>query len=362
MEKAYLSAQDLSVGYNGKAVLEHIHVDVKPGEILTLIGPNGAGKSTILKSIIAQLRLIAGTVLLDGQSMGKLSARDIARRLSVVMTDRLRPELMTVRDVVSTGRYPYTGTLGILSEEDRRIVDESLARVSASELADRPFDQISDGQRQRVLLARALSQQPRIIVLDEPTSFLDVRHKLELLAILKELVLEKQVAVVMSLHELDLAQRISDRLLCVSPRGIEYQGSPEEIFVPGRMETLYGIRQGSFYAKYASVELPAPTGSPKTFVIGGGGYGIETYRRLQRQGIPFAAGVIAENDLDYPAARALAARLISVPAFAEVDEGALQEALAVMASCETVINTLPAFGSMNERLRFLLEAAGDKLR
>lgn len=353
MEAAYLQASDLVVGYDGKAVLGKINLEVRRGEILTLIGPNGAGKSTILKTIIHQLKSIAGTVVLDGHSMDTLSEREIAKKLSVVMTERLRPELMTCRDVVATGRYPYTGRFGILSAEDEAIVDACMARVSAGELAGRPFDKISDGQRQRVLLARALCQEPEIIVLDEPTSFLDVRHKLELLHILKTLVRERNVAVIMSLHELDLAQRVSDRLVCVSPRGIEVQGTPEEIFRPGQMEALYGIDNGSFYPPYASVELPKAAGSPRVFVIGGGGSGIETYRRLQRQGIPFAAGVIPENDLDYPVAKALANELVSIPAFGIVDDEAIARARAVIARCGEVICTLPAFGQSNRKLELL---------
>lgn len=355
MEKAFLQANDLVVGYNGKAVLGQINVEVHRGEILTLIGPNGAGKSTILKTIIHQLKSLAGTVVLDGKSMDALSEKEIAKKLSVVMTERLRPELMTCRDVIATGRYPYTGSLGILSPEDEKIVEACMARVSAAELADRPFDCISDGQRQRVLLARALCQEPEIIVLDEPTSFLDVRHKLELLDILKALVKERNVAVVMSLHELDLAQRVSDFLLCVSPRGIEYRGTPEEVFSPGRMEALYGMTKGSFYAPYASVELPKVEGKPRVFVIGGGGSGIETYRRLQRQGIPFAVGVLAENDIDYPVAKALASEIITVPAFCVVDDAAVEKAAKIAAQCEEVICTLPAFGETNAKLKKLLK-------
>lgn len=361
MEAAYISAQDLAVGYNGKAVLENINLEVRRGEILTLIGPNGAGKSTILRSLIAQLKLIAGTVTLDGASMAQMDEKAIAKRLSVVMTDRLRPELMTCRDVVSTGRYPYTGHLGILSKHDWEVVDEAMVLVHAQDLADRPFDKISDGQRQRLLLARAVCQEPEIIVLDEPTSFLDVRHKLELLSILKQMVVERNVAVIMSLHELDLAQRISDRVVCVSSRGIECQGNPEEVFDGAQISRIYGITKGSFYAPYGSVELEKPEGEPRVFVIGGGGTGIGIYRSLQRKGIPFAAGVLTENDLDYPVASALAAAVITAPAFGCVEDEHVEKAMEYMKKCPKVVCTLNQFGPMNEKNRLLLQAAGDKL-
>lgn len=361
MDTAYISAQDLAVGYNGRAVLEHINLEVRRGEILTLIGPNGAGKSTILRSLIAQLKLIAGTVTLDGQSLAQMDEKAVAKRLSVVMTDRLRPELMTCRDVVSTGRYPYTGHLGVLSRHDWEVVDEAMKLVHAQELANRPFDKISDGQRQRLLLARAVCQEPEIIILDEPTSFLDVRHKLELLSILKQMVQERNVAVIMSLHELDLAQRISDRVVCVSPRGIECQGSPEAVFDGSRISEIYGITKGTFYAPYGSVELEKIQGEPEVFVIGGGGSGIGVYRALQRRGIPFAAGVLTENDLDYPVAAALAVRVIAAPAFSPVEDTHIAEALKCMAGCKKVICTLKGFGPVNEKNRQLLKAAGEKL-
>ena len=140
-----------------------------------------------------------------------MTNREVSKKLAVVLTERMRPELMTCEDVVSTGRYPYTGTLGILSAEDKEKVKSAMEMVHAWDLKDRDFTAISDGQRQRILLARAICQEPEIIILDEPTSFLDIRHKLELLAILKKMVLEKQMTVIMSLHELDLARRFLTR-------------------------------------------------------------------------------------------------------------------------------------------------------
>ena len=362
MADYYISTQNMAVGYGGKPLLEHITLQVNRGEILTLIGPNGAGKSTILKSIIHQLRLVAGTVLLKGRSMDTMTEKEISTVLSVLMTDRVRPELMTCEDVVSTGRYPYTGRLGILSPHDRAVVREAMELVHASDLADHSFDKISDGQRQRILLARAICQEPEVIVLDEPTSFLDVRHKLELLSILKKMVRERNVAVIMSLHELDLAQRISDRVVCVSTRGVECVGTPEEIFTGDRISRLYGIARGSFYPSMGSVELERVTGAPRVFVIGGGGSGIGLYRRLQRRGIPFAAGILQENDLDYPVARELAAELISVPPFAAMDENSLRQAEAVMDRCEAVVCCVNAFGPSKETNRALLAHAGDGLR
>ena len=157
---------------------------------------------------------------------------------------------------------------------------EALALVHAEELADRDFTCISDGQRQRVLLARAICQQPRVLILDEPTSFLDIRYKLELLTILKDLVRERSVAVVLSLHELDLAQKISDRVICVANGEIARVGTPEEVFTDGSVQRLYGLTAGSYDERFGSLELEPVRGAPQALVIGGGGSGIALYRAL----------------------------------------------------------------------------------
>ena len=357
MDSVRLQTERLAVGYNGQALIEEIALSLRPGEIMTLIGPNGAGKSTILKSIIHQLALIRGTVCLDGRDMAKLSEREISQRMSVLMTSHIHPELMTCEDVVATGRYPYTGRLGILTREDREKVAQCLELVHASGLADQDFSRISDGQRQRVLLARALCQEPEVLVLDEPTSFLDIRHKLELLAILKDMVRSRRLAVLMSLHELDLAQKISDYVVCVRGDVIDRQGPPEEIFTSGYMMELYGAARGSYNALFGSLELEAARGEPEVFVIGGGGAGIPVYRRLQRQGKPFAAGVLPENDVDFPVAQALAARVVSEEPFQPVGETAFQRAAAVMARCKTVLCPVERFGPMNDKNRLLRQMA-----
>ena len=353
----YLYTARLAVGYGGKPLIENICLHVRRGEIMTLIGPNGAGKSTILKTLARQLTPMAGAAYLDKQALGQMAEKELAQRLAIVTTERIDPELMTCRDIVSTGRYPYTGRLGLLRAEDRTIVENALAQVHAGELAELPFAQVSDGQRQRVLLARALCQQPDVILLDEPTSFLDIHHKLELLDILKNLVRQQQLAVVMSLHELDLAQRVSDTVVCVEKNGALRMGPPEQIFTKENIRALYGLTQESYNPLFGCAELPPVQGEPQIFVIGGGGSGIPVYRRLQRMGVPFAAGILHRNDLDYPVARALAAELVEEAAYQPVTAGTLARALAVLERCGKAVCTLPAFGPLNEANRLLWEAA-----
>ena len=352
-----LEIKDLAVGYGRRTLVEDIKFQLRPGEIVTLIGPNGAGKSTILKTIIQQLSPIRGTVYLNGRSMVGMSPLEIARRLSVLMTDRVRPELMTCWDVVSTGRYPYTGRLGLLSPDDREKVWQALALVHGEELAGQDFSRISDGQRQRVLLARALCQEPEVLVLDEPTSFLDIRYKLELLSILKDMTRRRNLAVLMSLHELELAQRVSDYVLCVHNGTIERRGIPEEIFTSDYIMQLYEADRGSYDPSAGYLELERMTGEPQVFVIGGGGSGIPVYRRLQRQGIPFAAGVIHEHDLDYPVANALAVKVIVEKSYMPIGEKAFLQARECITVCPQVLCPITIFGPMNEKNRMLKELA-----
>ena len=356
-EPYFFHTDQLTVGYDGKPLIREINIQLKKGEILTLIGPNGAGKSTILKSITRQLATISGTVYLDKQLMSQMSNKEVSQKLAVVLTERMRPELMTCEDIVATGRYPYTGTLGILSAEDKVKVKEAMETVHSWDLKDRDFTAISDGQRQRILLARAICQEPEIIVLDEPTSFLDIRHKLELLTILKQMVLDNQLTVIMSLHELDLAQKVSDKVICVHGEHIEKYGAPEEIFTSDYIRNLYGITRGSYNAAFGCVEMEPPKGTPQIFVIGGNGSGIPIYRKLQRQGIPFAAGVLHTNDVDYQVASALAAQVVAEKPFECISQKNYENAAELMKQCQKVICPLKEFGTMNAANKELLNLA-----
>ena len=240
--------------------------------------------------------------------------------MSILMTERIHPELMTCEDVVSTGRYPYTGRMGILTAEDRKKVREAMELVHAWDLARRDFSEISDGQKQRILL----------------------------------------VAVLMSLHELDLAQKLSDYIVCVNGEYIERCGTPEEIFTSSYITSLYGITKGSYHAELGCLEMEPVRGTPQVFVIGGNGSGIPVYRKLQRMGIPFAAGILHENDIDYPIAVALAAKVISEAPFELIREETYERAAAVMESCGQVICCLKDFGTVNEKNRKLAELGRDK--
>ncbi|MDE7312953.1 MAG: ABC transporter ATP-binding protein [Eubacterium sp.] len=246
MNNYYITTENMCVGYGGEPVVRQIGIALQKGEILTLIGPNGAGKSTVLKSIARQLGLLGGTVYLRKECLAQIPAGELAKRMAAVFTQKEKAELKTCRDVVAAGRYPYTGWFGILSKEDERVVDEVMELARITELAEQEFDKASDGQRQRVMLARAMCQEPEILVLDEPASYLDIRYQLEFLSFLQEMREKKGLTVVMSMHELELARLVSDKILCLKGEYVERYGTPEEVFQPDFIKRLFDLSERSF--------------------------------------------------------------------------------------------------------------------
>lgn len=356
-ENSRLYTESLTVGYHGVPLISDISLSLKKGEIMTLIGPNGGGKTTILKTITRHLASIKGAVYLDKENMSSLKGKEIATKLAVVLTERARPDLTTCYELVAAGRYPYTGSFGLLTKHDKEIIENALMRVHALDIADKDISEISDGQRQRVLLARALCQEPEVIVLDEPTAFLDIRHKIELLDILSDMAKTQEISVVMSLHEIDLAQKISDKIICVKGDQIAAYGTPEVIFSGNTVAELYEITNGSFNTLLGSVELKAPNREIECFVIGGSGFGIPYYRALQKRNIAFAAGILPKNDIDTAVASALAKVLIESGAFMPVEQEQIDKARQVIDSVDTVIDCGCPVGEYNRANAELLDYA-----
>ena len=250
-----LSLDRVGAGYGKKIILSGISLEINKGEIVCLIGPNGSGKSTVLKTIVRELKEIEGSLTLLDRNLSQMKGSEIAREISMVMTERIHPQLMTCRDVISTGRYPYTGRLGILSEEDRIKVEEAISMVGAEKIADSDFNEISDGQKQRIMVARAICQDTGIIVLDEPTSYLDMFHKIDLLKIIRRLAKEKNKTIIMSLHELDLVKMISDRVVCVGENKVIRIGAVDDIFRGNFIQSLYGVRNEEFDPSNATLHV-----------------------------------------------------------------------------------------------------------
>ena len=250
-----LHTENLSVGYGKKIIIPGINLAVESGKIVALIGPNGSGKSTLLKTLANEISSLGGKVFLLGKNISALAEKEIAPHLSILMTERLKSGKMTCREVVATGRYPYTGRLGLLSPDDWKRTDEAISLVHAEEVAESLFSEVSDGQKQRIMLARAVAQDTEVIVLDEPTSFLDLRHKIDLMKIVRSLAREQKKAVVLSLHELELVKIVSDVVVCLDGKKIVRTGSPSEIFKGGFINRLYSLSESEFDAEKCRLNL-----------------------------------------------------------------------------------------------------------
>ncbi|MFJ3921805.1 ABC transporter ATP-binding protein [Streptomyces sp. NPDC090022] len=243
-----LATQRLDVGYRtrsprgrgaGRAVLSGLDLQARAGELTVLLGPNGAGKSTLLRTLCGLLPPLGGRIRIGGADLAQTSPTALARRLAVVLTDRVDPGLLSVRELAGLGRHPHTGFTGRLTDADHAAVEWSLQAVSAGHLADRPAAELSDGERQRVLTARALAQEPEVILLDEPTAFLDVPSRVALTVLLRDLARDKGLTVVVSTHDLELALRVADAVWLVDRASRVHAGAPEDLIRSGAVAAAF---------------------------------------------------------------------------------------------------------------------------
>ena len=235
-----MKLESLSAGYRGKVIVPKVSLDIKKGEIISFIGPNGAGKSTLLKTLYRELSPVSGAVYVDGGDVAKMPLKELARKMSIVTTDRIKPEHMTCREIVMAGRLPYTDGFGVLGKEDRDAAEEAIVLMKIEGFANKQFNNLSDGQKQRTLIARAIAQDPEYLVMDEPTSYLDIRYRMELMEVLEGLA-KKGVTIVMSIHELELAVSVSDRLLLVYEDGKTLCKTPSEVMEEGLIKDLFSL-------------------------------------------------------------------------------------------------------------------------
>lgn len=236
-----LEAKNLALSYDGQPVIHELGLSIPHGKTTVIVGANACGKSTLLRGIARLMRPDAGVVELDGRDIRSLPTKEVARVVGILPQSPSAPEGITVRDLVGRGRYPHQGWFRQWSAEDDRIVRDALVVTSTLELADRRVEQLSGGQRQRVWIAMALAQDPDILLLDEPTTFLDVAHQLEVLDLLLQLNRERGTTVAMVLHDLNLAARYADNLVLMAHGGVIASGLPAEVITQQLVKTAFGL-------------------------------------------------------------------------------------------------------------------------
>jgi iron complex transport system ATP-binding protein len=298
-----LEIKNLSIGYKESGVLaENINLELKKGELIALIGLNGIGKSTLFKTIMKLHPAFEGSVFINGKNIKHLNSRDMAGYCSYVSTDNIRISEMLVRDLVAMGRYPFTGWIGRLSKTDCIIIDKAIHQVGLSKLKHRKLVNLSDGERQRAAIARALAQDTPLIILDEPTAFLDIKNKHEVILLLQELSRKNNKSILFSSHDLGNVIQSSDKLWVMHDKSIT-EGAPEDLILKGVIESVFSSESLSFNAE-TCVFLRVLKEQKIIGLSGTGERFLWTKRALERIGLTVQSNVseikviLPENDND----------------------------------------------------------------
>lgn len=245
-----IETKDLVIGYKANSiktiVQSNLNLSLKKGELCCLIGPNGVGKSTLLKNLSAQLTCLSGDIELQGQSLKDYDTLELAKTLSLVLTESIQIPNLKVKELIAMGRFPYTNFWGKLNAKDQEKVDEAIAILSLNALADRSVIELSDGEKQKAMIAKALAQDTPLILLDEPTAFLDFPSKMAILAELRNIAHHKQVAIVLSTHDLELALKMADLIWLFPEKNVFKSGTPEDLVLSGEISKAFSNKILSF--------------------------------------------------------------------------------------------------------------------
>ncbi|MCX7608493.1 MAG: ABC transporter ATP-binding protein [Anaerolineales bacterium] len=286
-----LTTSFLTIGYPRQVLASNLNLKLRSGEMVCLIGPNGAGKSTLLRTLAGMLSPLAGEVLLDGQNLHRLPPLELAKRLAIVLTTRVEAGNLSAWTLVSLGRHPYTDWLGRLTARDQAAIRHAMELTGCLSLAERPIHELSDGERQKVMIARALAQEPKVLLLDEPTAFLDLPRRVELFQLLRRLSRETGVAILLSTHDLDLALRLADRMWLFAMNGDLLTGLPEELALSGALERVFATEGVYFDHAIGAFRVHQPVRGPVSLHTDSEGVvAAWTWRALERLGFAVQNG------------------------------------------------------------------------
>jgi iron complex transport system ATP-binding protein len=258
---ARLRANSLTVGYGAAPVVHDLSLTISDGQVTTIVGPNGCGKSTLLRTMARLLKPTSGEVLLDGEPVHQIATRDVACRMALLPQSPIAPDGLMVRDLVGRGRHPHQRWFSQWSPEDETIVEAALAMTDTSDLRDRPIDELSGGQRQRAWIAMTLAQDTAVLLLDEPTTYLDLAHQVEVLDLVTRLNRERGRTVVMVLHDLNLAARYSDTIVVMKDGVIVAEGDPTAVFTPDMLKRTFGLEAAVLADPETGLPIIVPTSS-----------------------------------------------------------------------------------------------------
>lgn len=359
MSQILISSENLNVGYENKIVVSNVNISAAKGEMFTLLGSNGCGKSTIIKTLAGILKPVSGNVYIKGRRMEGMNKKEISKCLALVLTERISVGIMTGWEVVAMGRVPYTGLFSKLTDKDTFIIERSLRLVNAIDLKDRYYNEMSDGQKQKIMIARALAQEPEILLLDEPTSHLDIRHRIEVLDILSTLCRDEGIVVILSLHDISMAMKTGQKIVLVHGGRIVDIGLAEEVIDGNVINELYEIKNAYFDDRIGNVEFQSKRGSD-IFLLGGGGSAIGIARLLNKGGYGFDIGVLHEFDIDVKISGLLANKTVIEDNLDEISKENFDEAKNLIDSNSVVIDSGFKVGRINGKNMELIKYAISK--
>jgi len=352
------TVDNLYAGYNGAAVLRGVSIRLGESEFVGIIGPNGSGKTTLLRSMSRVLAPIGGSVTLGGRKIRSIPAREFARRVAVVPQDTLVAFDFTVLEIVLMGRSPRLGRFAVEGVRDTQIALDALNRTGTEHLADRHMNALSGGEHQRVLVARALAQEPEVLLLDEPTSHLDISFQFEIMDLVKSLNRERGITVMAVMHDLNLASQYCDRLVLIGEGIVQADGSPDEVITAEIIRRVYGaevwVRKHPATSRPYVIAGVKPSAlvrdmmsrtnagfdrPPRVHVIGGGGTAAPVLAKLARRGYALTCGVLNQGDADQEVADAMDITYVSQQLFAQIAPESLAAHLDLMRAADVVVLT-----------------------